>query len=107
MEHSLEGWDIARAGDVDWVSWGSDGNARAKLLGTADGFQVALVEADAGYASGTHEHPHPEFLYVLDGCVRTQGQVLERGDTSAAAAGTSHTDFATELGATYLLIFKF
>ena len=31
---------------------------------------------------------------------------MVRGDAYAAAPGSSHTDFATETGATYLLVFK-
>jgi quercetin dioxygenase-like cupin family protein len=107
MEHSLEGWDIARFDEVDWAPWGGSGaNARAKVLGRADGFHVALVEADAGYRGDPHEHAHPEFLYVVDGSVRTQGTEMVRGDAYAAAPGSSHTDFETASGATYLLIFK-
>ena len=106
MEHPLDGWDIARLDEIDWMPWGSSGNARAKVLAAADGFHLAVVEADPGYAGEPHEHLHPEFLYVLDGAVRTQGQVLEKGEGYAAAPGSSHTDFATETGATYLSIFK-
>ena len=103
---SLEGWDIKRAADVEWVPWGEQGDARAKVLASADGFFVALVEAPAGYEGTTHEHAHTEMLHVLDGRVRTQGRVMQKGDTYAAAAGSVHTDFAAEEPSTYLSIFK-
>ena len=106
MSHSLTGWQLGRFDDVEWSPWGSRGNARAKVLADADGYFVALVEAEPGYAGDPHEHAHPEFLYVLDGVIRTQGVDLEAGDAYAAAPGSSHTDFATETGATYLSIFK-
>ena len=106
MEHSLDGWDIAKLDDLEWMPWGSHGNAKAKLLATADGFNVALVVADPGYAGDPHVHGFPEFLYVVDGSVRTQGQTLEKGDGYAASTGSRHTDFVTESGATYLSIFK-
>ena len=32
MEHSLHGWDIAKLDDLEWMPWGSHGNAKAKLL---------------------------------------------------------------------------
>ena len=32
--------------------------------------------------------------------------MMVQGDGYAAAAGSTHTDFATETGATYLVIFK-
>lgn len=106
MDVSLEGWDIEKFDDVEWAPWGSGGDARAKVLGSADGFFLALVEADAGYRGDPHTHAHPEFLYVIDGVLRNQGQELRKGDGYAAAPGSTHTDFGTDSGATYLSIFK-
>jgi quercetin dioxygenase-like cupin family protein len=103
---SLAGWDIKRVGEAEWLPWGELGDARAKLLASADGFSVALVEAPAGYRGTSHEHAHTEMLHVLDGRVRTQGVVMEKGDTYAAAAGSSHDDFVAETAATYLSIFR-
>ena len=100
------GWNIVRADDAEWAPWGSQGNARAKVLGTADGYYVTLVEADAGYRGDPHEHTHAEFFYVLDGTVRNQGEVITAGDGYAAAAGSRHTDFVVESSATYLIIFR-
>jgi uncharacterized protein len=102
---SLAGWDIADSAAVAWVPWGEAG-ARAKVLASADGYLVALVEAEAGYEGTPHEHAHAEVLYVLDGAVRTQGRTLRAGDAYAAAAGSVHTDFAVESAATYLSVFK-
>jgi hypothetical protein len=102
----LTGWDITDANDVEWAPWGARGDARAKLLASADGFNVAVVRAGAGYAGEPHVHDFPEFLYVIEGLVRTQGLVLGRGGAYAAAAGSVHDDFRTEAGATYLSIFK-
>ena len=76
------------------------------MLGNSDGYFLTLIEAEAGYRGDPHEHAYPEFLYVIDGSVRTQGQTMKRGDGYAAAAGSSHTDFATDSGATYVLLFK-
>ena len=42
---------------------------------------------------------------MVDGTLRNQGQEMKRGDAYAAAAGSSHTDFATDSGATYFLAF--
>jgi quercetin dioxygenase-like cupin family protein len=107
MAISLDGWNIVRAGETDWLPWtGSAGEARAKLLGGADGYTVALVEAQPGYRGNPHVHAHAEFNYVVDGTVRNQGQDMKAGDGYAAAAGSSHDDFATESGATYIVIFK-
>ena len=72
----------------------------------ADGYTVTLVEAQPGYAGSPHEHAHAEFNYVIAGTLRNQGREMSVGDGYAAAAGSTHTDFATETGATYLVIFK-
>ncbi|MDQ4132236.1 MAG: cupin domain-containing protein [Actinomycetota bacterium] len=106
MEISLQGWDIARADDAEWVPWGSAGNARAKVLGSADGYFVALVEAQPGYQGDPHEHAYAEFFYLIDGTVQNQGEGMKAGDGYAAAAGSTHADFSTDSGATYIVIFK-
>lgn len=104
--HALNGWDIGRFDAVDWAPWGSAGNARAKVLATGDGYWLAMVESDAGYEGDPHEHRHAEFLYVLSGHVRTQGREMRAGDAYIAAAGSTHSDFATPDGARYLSIFR-
>jgi quercetin dioxygenase-like cupin family protein len=106
VEISLDGWDIKGFDDVDWSPWGSKGNARAKVLASGDGFFLALVEAEPGYAGDPHEHAHPEFLYVVEGALRNQGREMTKGAGYVAAPGSTHADFATESGATYLSIFK-
>jgi uncharacterized protein len=103
---SLDGWDITRAANVEWVPWGQDGNARAKVLGTADGYLVVVVEADAGYRGTPHAHEHAEFFYLLDGRLRNQGRELTSGDGYAAASGSTHDDFEALAPSTYLTIFR-
>ena len=88
MSFSLDGWSIGRFDDVEWSPWGSSGNARAKVLANGDGYYAALVEAEPGYAGDPHEHAATEFLYVVDGTLRTQGEVLTQGDAYVAAAGS-------------------
>jgi quercetin dioxygenase-like cupin family protein len=102
----LTGWDIVRGEGAEWAPWGSQGNARAKVVGTADGYYVTLVEAEAGYRGDPHEHTSAEFFYLLDGTVRNQGQVMTAGDGYGAAAGSKHTDFVAESAARYLIIFR-
>ena len=106
-EISLDGWDIGSAPQLEWIPWvGSAGEARAKILGSADGYTVVLVEAKPGYTGAPHEHTNAEFNYIVDGAVRNQGCMMVAGDGYAAAAGSTHTDFETEQGATYIVIFK-
>ncbi len=106
MKATLKGWHITEAGDGDWMPWGSDDNARAKVIGQADGYSVTLVEADAGYRGTPHEHAYSEFFYLLDGSIRNQGQHMKTGDAYAAAAGSVHDDFEAECRSTYLIIFR-
>jgi hypothetical protein len=105
-EPSLEGWDIISADEADWIPWGQDGNARAKVLGQADGYTVVLVEAEPGYRGTPHHHDHAEFFYLVDGHVRNQGQELHRGTGYAAASGSTHDDFQAIERSTYLSIFR-
>jgi quercetin dioxygenase-like cupin family protein len=104
---TLDGWDIEHADSTEWMPWvGAAGEARAKILGSADGYTVVLVEAQPGYEGSPHEHAHAEFNYVISGSLRNQGTQMVAGDGYAAAAGSTHTDFVTDEGATYLVIFK-
>lgn len=102
----LFGWDIGRFTGISWAPWGSRGDARAKVLATGGGYFMALVEAQPGYRGDPHLHENPEFLFVVEGTIRNQGVEMTAGDAYAASAGSSHTDFATDTGATYLSIFK-
>lgn len=102
----LTGWSIGHAEEQEWVPWGSRGDARAKILATGDGYLLALVQAEPGYRGDPHVHEHTEFSYVVDGELRNQGTPMTAGDGYVAEAGSHHTDFETEQGATYLSIFK-
>jgi quercetin dioxygenase-like cupin family protein len=106
MDITLDGWDIGAFADVEWSPWGSSGDARAKVLANGDGYFVALVEAEPGYSGDAHVHAHPEFLFVVDGSLRNQGREMTKGDAYVAASGSSHDDFRTDTGATYVSIFK-
>jgi hypothetical protein len=102
----LDGWDINAGSEVSWVPWGEHGNARAKILGTGDGYVLAVVEADTGYTGTRHEHTNTEFLYVVSGRIRNQGRSMRAGDAYVASVGSEHTDFEAEVASTYLSIFK-
>jgi uncharacterized protein len=104
---SLAGWSVERFDSVEWVPWGSrPGLARAKILGNADGYTIAFVEASPGYEGDPHVHEYPEFLHVIDGTLENQDQTMTKGDSYAAAAQSTHSQFATSTGATYVIVFK-
>lgn len=106
MDVSLDGWSIEHFGEVEWGPWGGAGKARAKVIGSVDGYMVTLVEAESGYSGDPHEHAYPEFFHLIEGTVRNQGVEMKAGDGYAAAAGSTHADFATDTGAKYIVIFK-
>jgi mannose-6-phosphate isomerase-like protein (cupin superfamily) len=107
MNITLDGWDITTFDGADWVPWGSQGDARAKVLGSGDGYYLCLVEAGEGYRGDPHVHANTEFLFVVEGTLRNQGQDMTRHDAYVAAIGSSHDDFEVGPGgATYVSIFK-
>ena len=107
MQHPLDGWDIVHGGDADWTPWGGEGApARAKVLGTGDGYALVLVEAAAGYTGAPHDHDHAEISYVITGTVEHQGVRMTAGDGYVASAGSRHTGFTVTSDATYVLAFK-
>jgi len=107
MEHALDGWDIVHGDSAEWMPWGGEGApARAKVLGTGDGYTLVLVEASAGYTGSPHEHSSAELSYVISGTVEHQGVPMEAGDGYVAAAGSAHTGFTAATDATYVLAFK-
>lgn len=84
-EHDLTGWDITHGADTEWAAWGGDGApARAKVLGTGDGYSLVLVHA--GYSDSPHEHDNAEFSYVISGTVEHQGVPMQAGDGYVASA---------------------
>ena len=107
QEHDLTGWDITHGAETEWVPWGGEGApARAKVLGTGDGYYLVLVEARTGYTGAPHEHENAEFSYVVSGTVEHQGVPMKAGDGYVAAAGSTHTGFTVTADATYVLAFK-
>src|SRR5882724_3315695 len=97
-EITLDGWDLKKFDDTEWGPWGSGDKARAKILGSGDGYMVALVEAQPGYNGDPHVHNAAEFFYLINGKLRNQGKDMAAGDGYVAAAGSTHTDFETEDG---------
>jgi hypothetical protein len=103
-DHTNPGWAFWRAGGDRDPQPLPPAGCRRTPLGGADGLLVILAESAPGYVWQPHVHGFPEFLLVLEGTVSTEGRLLGPGDGYAAATGSSHTDFATEGGAVYLLI---
>ncbi len=103
---SADNWDIRHDSDLEWLPWGNGDKARAKILGEADGYTIALIQAEAGYETPQHQHAHAEFFYLVEGSIRNQGQQMNTGDGYAAARGSEHTDFEVQSPSTYVSVFR-
>ncbi len=97
------GWMFADGNAVEWNEMGP--GVAMKTLGAADGRLIAMFRFDAGYVGGTHDHADAEFSYVLDGTLVSNGVLMEAGHAYAAEAGTTHSEFRTDTGATLVSVF--
>lgn len=104
MSDPLDGWTFTDAGAMDWQPLGD--KIAMKMLGAADGKVLAMFQFEAGYAGGSHHHEEPEFTYVLDGSIVSNGVRMEAGHAYAAVAGTTHEEFRTDDGCTLVSVFK-
>ena len=89
---------------MDWQVLGE--GVAMKSLGAADGRMIATFKFDAGYVGGVHHHEEPEFSYILEGSMVSQGVQMEVGHAYAVEAGTTHDDFRTDNGCTLVSVFK-
>ena len=98
------GWTFTDSGSVDWQPIAE--KASMKVLGIADGKMIATFKFDAGYVGGVHYHEEPEFSYILEGSMTSQGVHMDAGHAYAAQTGTTHDDFRSENGCTLVSVFK-
>jgi mannose-6-phosphate isomerase-like protein (cupin superfamily) len=98
------GWTFSDSGAMDWQPIAA--GAGMKVLGIADGKMIATFKFEAGYVGGVHHHEEPEFSYILEGSMVSQGVQMEVGHAYAAQMGTTHDDFRTENGCTLVSVFK-
>ena len=105
--HDLAGWDIGAVAALDWAPWGSRGDARAKVLASGDGYFLALVEAEpATDGRSARARLRRDALRPRRHPAHARRGAWARATPTSPAAGSVHTDFTTESGATYLSIFK-
>ena len=104
MTVGTEGWTFADSNAIEWKPVG-DG-IDMKLLGGADGRVIGMFRLAAGYVGGTHHHEtQPEFSYVLEGEVISNGVTMTTGHAYAAQMGTTHDEFRSESGCTLVSVF--
>ena len=104
MTNAPQGWTFTDSGNVAWHPMG-EGIGR-KNLGVADGKMIATFQFQPGYVGGVHEHQEPEFSYILEGSLISQGVLMTAGHAYAVESGTTHDDFRTETGCTLVSVFK-
>lgn len=98
------GWTFSNANDMDWQALGD--KIGMKVLAPAGGKMIALFKFEAGYVGGTHHHEEPEFTYVLEGEIVSNGVTMTAGGAYGVEAGTDHTEFRTDTGCTVVSVFK-
>jgi len=101
---STEGWTFTDSDAIEWQAMGD--KVDMKVLGVADGKMIALFRFGAGYVGGTHHHEEPEFTYVIEGDLVSNGVEMATGHAYAAQAGTDHDEFSSPNGCTLVSVFK-
>lgn len=98
------GWTFTDGEAMEWQTLGA--GVAMKGLGAAGGRMIATFKFDPGYAGATHHHEEPEFSYILEGTLISQGVLMKVGHAYAVEAGTVHDDFRTDTGCTLVSVFK-
>ena len=104
MSDAPDGWTFSDSGTIPWQVMGE--GVAMKGLGVADGRMIATFQFQPGYVGGVHQHDEPEFSYILEGSLVSQGVLMTAGHAYAAQAGTAHDDFRTDTGCTLVSVFK-
>jgi len=99
----IEGWTFSDEAAIAWQTMGP--GVEMKNLGAANGRLIAMFRFEPGYVGGSHDHADAEFTYVLEGDLVSNGVSMGPGHAYAAQAGTSHTEFRSENGATLVSVF--
>jgi len=103
------GWHFADTTAVDWQEVANELfnlPVRYKVAGAAEGFVMLLMKLPPGISSPAHTHETMEFLYVLEGSVRSNGVEMNPGHGCGSATGATHSEFTSDHGATVLVLVK-
>lgn len=104
MSETPAGWNFADSGAMPWQTMGE--GVAMKSLAAADGRMMATFQFQPGYVGGVHDHEEPEFSYILEGSLISQGVLMTAGHAYGVEAGTTHDDFRTDTGCTLVSVFK-
>ena len=104
MTQENAGWTFTDGTSLEWQPLGP--GIAMKSMGVANGKIMAMFKFDAGYAGGVHEHTNePEFTYIIEGSMISNGVLMEAGHAYAAEQGTTHEEFRTDTGGTVISVF--
>lgn len=95
---------LIRAGEGEWQD-GIVAGMRSKrlFLDEVAGRLTSLARMNPGASYPAHRHAGTEELYLLDGTLMVDGQVLGVGDFCCAPAGSSHLQARSDRGCTFIL----
>jgi anti-sigma factor ChrR (cupin superfamily) len=94
---------VVRAGDDGWMPGPIPGMTVRPLFRDAAGQRsTQLVRVTPGVTYPTHRHADTEEIYLLDGDLLVNGEVLATGDYCAALAGSVHEEIATHTGCAFI-----
>jgi len=97
---ALEG-TLVRAGDTDWEQGAIPGVQFRRLHGR----KTMLVRMAPHTVYPEHEHAWAEQCLVLEGSVRTEGEIAYAGDFTYMPKGSTHQPLHTETGCLLLIAY--
>ena len=102
----MVGYQFIDAGATLWRKSTFAEGVEVKDLGAVDGRAMQLVRFVPGTSFPMHQHPGPEFIYLLEGEAYQQGQRLQAGWGAVAATGTMDDNFHSPSGCVFLTVFS-
>jgi mannose-6-phosphate isomerase-like protein (cupin superfamily) len=94
-------WTLVRAGDTDWEPSPIPGVQYRRLHGR----KTMLVRMAPHTVYPEHEHAWAEQCLVLEGSVRTEGEIAYAGDFTYMPKGSTHQPLHTETGCLLLIAY--
>jgi quercetin dioxygenase-like cupin family protein len=101
----MNGYFFTDASTISWRESSFASGVEAKDLGTASNQSMQFVHFAPDASFPLHYHARPEFIYLLEGVVVQEGQLLQAGWASVAATGTNDHTFHSVTGCVFLTVY--
>jgi anti-sigma factor ChrR (cupin superfamily) len=105
MTHTAQDFIFTCHADLPWIPSKFAPGVEVKNLGKANGRAMQLVRFHPGASFPAHPHTDVEFLFMLEGEVLQNGQMLTAGWSTVAPAGTHDMVFSSPSGCVFLLVY--